>query len=999
MKFPSFVLAVPVLVLAAACGGGGGSGGNQAVMESKSLLVGPSGGLVMLPDGTSVSIPQGALSHDVTITVETHADAQPVPGVRSTGLTYLFSPEGQHFNVPVTVTIAVDSSLIPTGESTSDVTIFTAPRNTSNYLTLPTSAADTLHVTAQTTHFSDVTSAAYTPGKVNPDDPMSDADFTGGQDVTVDQVNDFFKKKGSALYGWKDPASGKIAAEAIVTAATMNGLNPVYILARLESESGLIEGSNAWSPSKLADHLSCATGCDCPDSVGFHAQIECAATTIAKDFHKQVGGGVIKGWGIRVHATTQDGCPVTPANAATAALYTSTPYEGSKYSSTYCSSAIDGLKPVGETSAVITEKITLLQAEQYAHAAGVPCETRDVTGYHSLAVAGAVAEAESSLCTNSIGGGGMGLWQIQASEHDALTGTCHIKDSGTCSGVATCTGGNWTNPSVNAGWMANLSDNGKNYEPWCTYGTCCDTGCASPPYKQFIAAAEAAYTSVCSAPPPSTSVTELAWLFYQYAQSFPGSITLGSTSPPCSGASLGQSIANLAKLNLGNTACGPNVIAPGQSQGIGYFTPTTSGGNVNGANSTSSCNGCGTKFPEWWCADFATWVWAQSGVGDTEALGAEASQFATYGHSNNTTKAQAEVGDAVVFPEHVAIVVKTYLKGDLAGYIETVSGDWWPANKPGGNANCDDCTTCEYDFANYSQVVLNPAYPGRVCDALDLDCRAAQNKVMGALVTAIVAPVGGSPTSCKATDTTPSRSPSPPSGGSNKDVCCATCVGQSTAYYAMQVPFPDGGLPTCDQAAQTFCQAFFSDGYRSAEISDCNVYTGPVENPGGGGDGGTTSSSGSCALGGKTYPINTCTETMQCNGSTWVARSGDASGCLPSAACLTDSGQTAIQNDCTSTLQCDDGVWVDRFDDPALCNCLLAGTDYPSNTCTETLQCDDGDWIERDSDPSSCDTGVESSGGCLTDKGAVVPQNTCTSTLQCQNGVWVDRDDDPSHCL
>jgi lysozyme len=80
-------------------------------------------------------------------------------------------------------------------------------------------------------------------------------------------------------------------------------------------------------------------------------------------------------------------------------------------------------------------------------------------------------------------------------------------------------------------------------------------------------------------------------------------------------------------------------------------------------------------------------------------------------------------------------------------------------------------------------------------------------------------------------------------------------------------------------------------------------------------------------------------------------------------------------------------------------SCQLAGHTFVQNTCTETLQCDDGSWVARTGDPSSCDTGVEPSGGCLTDSGSIVPQNTCTSSLQCDAGVWVDRWDDPTACL
>ncbi len=159
----------------------------------------------------------------------------------------------------------------------------------------------------------------------------------------------------------------------------------------------------------------------------------------------------------------------------------------------------------------------------------------------------------------------------------------------------------------------------------------------------------------------------------------------------------------------------------------------------------------------------------------------------------------------------------------------------------------------------------------------------------------------------------------------------------------------------------------------------------------------------SCTLAGKSYAQNTCTETLQCDNGSWVARASDPSSCNtgvePGGACLTDSGSVDAQNSCTSTLQCDNGVWVDRDTDPAACDCALGGHSYATNTCTETLQCNDGAWVARDSDPSSCNTGFEPGGACLTDSGSVDAQNTCTSTLQCDDGVWVDRDDDPTDCL
>ena len=182
-----------------------------------------------------------------------------------------------------------------------------------------------------------------------------------------------------------------------------------------------------------------------------------------------------------------------------------------------------------------------------------------------------------------------------------------------------------------------------------------------------------------------------------------------------------------------------------------------------------------------------------------------------------------------------------------------------------------------------------------------------------------------------------------------------------------------------------------------------SIYSGFVGKSGSGG-----STGGSCELDGHKYGTNTCTETKQCDDGSWVARTSDASSCNtgiePGGGCITDSGSVVSQNTCTSTLQCDDGVWVDRSGDPSACNggssmsCNLAGHTYGQNTCTDTLQCRDGSWVERTSDPSACDKGVEPSGKCITDTGAVVVENTCTSTLQCDDGVWVDRYDDPTAC-
>src|SRR6202042_1140338 len=73
-------------------------------------------------------------------------------------------------------------------------------------------------------------------------------------------------------------------------------------------------------------------------------------------------------------------------------------------------------------------------------------------------------------------------------------------------------------------------------------------------------------------------------------------------------------VASIALANVGNTACGTN------SQG--------------GAGFETSCTGNGGQ-PEYWCADFAMWVWATAGA-DTTGLTAAAGSFYVYGQNNGT---------------------------------------------------------------------------------------------------------------------------------------------------------------------------------------------------------------------------------------------------------------------------------------------------------------------------------------------------------------------------
>jgi hypothetical protein len=165
----------------------------------------------------------------------------------------------------------------------------------------------------------------------------------------------------------------------------------------------------------------------------------------------------------------------------------------------------------------------------------------------------------------------------------------------------------------------------------------------------------------------------------------------------------GSAIATLATANVGQGACTTNTLG--------------------GTHFESSCTGNGGE-PEYWCADFAIWVWASVGA-DVSGLTAAAGSFYVYGQNNGTLSSSPAVGDAVVFDyagggvaDHVAIVTQV----NSNGTIETVSGDW---NGQSGT---------EAQFSSTSHVVLNsPAYAGT---------EGSSPSVMGMTISGFVSPVG-----------------------------------------------------------------------------------------------------------------------------------------------------------------------------------------------------------------------------------------------------------------
>jgi MYXO-CTERM domain-containing protein len=161
-------------------------------------------------------------------------------------------------------------------------------------------------------------------------DDVSMKDATAMSEADIQKMldrNPWGKKSVLATY----EQDGKSAAKIIHTAAVKHGINPLVLLTRLQMEQGLINKTTA-----TAATIDVAFGCGCPHSpvcsssyMGFENQTECAAGTLARSMvAATTSTGTVSGWARNRSKTTQDGISVTPKNAATAALYTYTPWVG-----------------------------------------------------------------------------------------------------------------------------------------------------------------------------------------------------------------------------------------------------------------------------------------------------------------------------------------------------------------------------------------------------------------------------------------------------------------------------------------------------------------------------------------------------------------------------------------------------------------------------------------------------------------------------------------------
>lgn len=164
-------------------------------------------------------------------------------------------------------------------------------------------------------------------------DVVSDAALTDKDALTATQIQAFLDKTPwntkSVLASYTE--DGQSAAQIISTVSQKYGVNPIALLVRVQMEQSLLYKTTAPDTT-----IKIAFGCGCPHSSicsakyeGFANQADCAAGTLSRSIvAATTSTGTASGWKKGVAKTTVDKIAVNPANAATAALYTYTPYVG-----------------------------------------------------------------------------------------------------------------------------------------------------------------------------------------------------------------------------------------------------------------------------------------------------------------------------------------------------------------------------------------------------------------------------------------------------------------------------------------------------------------------------------------------------------------------------------------------------------------------------------------------------------------------------------------------
>jgi hypothetical protein len=156
--------------------------GSGQLAGTASAIVGAAGGIVSADDGTTVFIPPGALSGDVTITIGLDATVPDVTLVHPVTASHVFGPVGQTFAVPVCVTLSFEPGLLPQGTTENNVVLFTEVLDAGSYDAIPTLSGGPTQVMGLTTQFSTMFAAYGQVLEIAPDasDANCDVDQLDG---------------------------------------------------------------------------------------------------------------------------------------------------------------------------------------------------------------------------------------------------------------------------------------------------------------------------------------------------------------------------------------------------------------------------------------------------------------------------------------------------------------------------------------------------------------------------------------------------------------------------------------------------------------------------------------------------------------------------------------------------------------------------------------------------------------------------------------------------
>jgi len=172
----------------------------------------------------------------------------------------------------------------------------------------------------------------------NPHNIISDEELEDNSALSLDAIQRFLESKGSYLAQYTQEVNGvvKKASQIIFDESNLYQINPKFVLAMLQKEQSLITDR---TPSQ--NQLDWATGFGVCDSCsksdpallplkGFYNQVSGLVEKVRVNYLRDLQslGRTFTGWGPGRSKQTLDQYDITPANNATAVLYTYNPYRG-----------------------------------------------------------------------------------------------------------------------------------------------------------------------------------------------------------------------------------------------------------------------------------------------------------------------------------------------------------------------------------------------------------------------------------------------------------------------------------------------------------------------------------------------------------------------------------------------------------------------------------------------------------------------------------------------